>query len=454
MPLLGDPDALTGEIARLLPPPLDVALLTEFDETSSLTSTDRATGLGLLGAWADFEQENRESWLRYDSISAENLFRRVAAVSPNLYEEIVSPLLHVLPMTPGYDCSAAAALSCFHVFALQSRGAFDVRWCRGSISEKIFNPWAEKLKASGNVDIRGGSKVTAIEESTSGTKQFIVTVNDEEKIACDAVVMAIGATTAGRLIDCCPPLQSISNLSAQWKDLRGVTCVAVRLFMDSTAGNLVSGAMVDSPVVVCGPKIGGAPSLVETGFCIYDLTRLQDEFKDFKEEDGICTFEIDFFRADDLADKDNEEILNISLQAITDALCIKSVDILGSSAILDSSVVRARNAVSHFCVGSAKLSPPVRLKKGMYMCGDWVDRTGHSSWSTEKAVVTGRQAAKAFGTDFALSCQDTEVIPAPDDTRELALLRQVASIIRRIIPEGLPPAPWAIASRLFSSGGG
>ena len=40
-------------------------------------------------------------------------------MSEALYDELVQPLLHVLPMAPGYDVSAAAALSCFHVFALQ-----------------------------------------------------------------------------------------------------------------------------------------------------------------------------------------------------------------------------------------------------------------------------------------------------------------------------------------------
>ena len=41
-------------------------------------------------------------------------------MSVALYDELVQPLLHVLPMAPGYDVSAAAALSCFHVFALQA----------------------------------------------------------------------------------------------------------------------------------------------------------------------------------------------------------------------------------------------------------------------------------------------------------------------------------------------
>ena len=45
-----------------------------------------------------------------------------AGIADALYEEFVSPLLHVLPMCPAYNCSSATALSCFHVFALQSPG--------------------------------------------------------------------------------------------------------------------------------------------------------------------------------------------------------------------------------------------------------------------------------------------------------------------------------------------
>ena len=76
--------------------------------------------------------------------------------------------------------------------------------------------------------------------------------------------------------------------------------------------------------------------------------------------------------------------------------------------------MRARRAVSHFAVGSAALSPGVRLGgHGLYACGDWVDRTGHASWSTEKAVVTGRQAAAAVAADLKLRGVDSAVPISP-----------------------------------------
>ena len=455
-----DPSALLAKFADLLPPPLDVALLADYDENNPLTFADRISGLGLLGAWADFGQEDPESWDRYDKISADNLFRSVAGVSPRMYKELVSPLLQVLPMTPGYDCSAAAALSCFHVFALQTRGAFDVRWCRGTISEKIFNPWAKKLKAGGNVQIRGSAKVTSIEEiqTDSGTK-FTVSVNGNESIECDAVVLAVGGTAIKRLLPSCPPLASLPGADG-WKNFRGVTCVAIRLFLrpvENEDGSLslpssVANAMKDSPVVVCGANIGGIPQLSETGFCIYDLQRLQDEFKSPVESDGneaCVALEVDFYRANDMAEMgDNMEVAKLALRAISAALDIEPID---PGLLLDVSVVRAKDAVSHFCVNSASWSPEVKLSNGLYICGDWIDRKGHASWSTEKAVVTARQAAGVLATDFGFEC-DAEVIPAASDTPQLAALRQSAKLFRRVAPKDfVPPAPWILAKRL--SGG-
>lgn len=451
-------NALLSKVADLLPPPLDVALLSDFDQgnRNPLTLADRASAIGLLGAWCDFEQENPDSWKKYDKISAENLFRSVAGITPRLYDELVSPLLHVLPMTPGYDCSAAAALSCFHVFALQARGAFDVRWCRGSISERIFNPWAAKLTSGGSVNIRGASKVTSIDEirEEDGGRKFRVTVNGEDSIACDAIVLAVGGTAMKRLLPNSPPLANLPDAEG-WKKFRGVTCVAVRLFLrpetDGTSGgpgmiSSVAKAMKESPVVVCGPAIGDIPQLCEAGFCIYDLQRLQDEFQLSNSTETVA-LEIDFFRADDLAAIDDDmEIAKIALRAVAAALEIAPLD--PDSSILDLSVVRARDAVSHFCVNSASWSPDVRLRKGMYICGDWVDRPGHASWSTEKSVVTARQAVGALASDFGISCE-TDVIPAAKDTPQLSALRQIARSLRSLTPfEIIPPAPWVLFKQL------
>jgi uncharacterized protein with NAD-binding domain and iron-sulfur cluster len=462
-----DPAQVMKYLADLLPPPLDVAVLAEFPPESPLTVTDRISALGMLGAWADFGQEDDESWARYDRISAENLFCASARVTPALYRELVSPLLHVLPMTPGYDCSAAAALSCFHVFALQSRGAFDVRWCRGTISERIFNPWASQLQARGNVKIRGSSKVTSVAAKNGG---YELVINNNETLECDAVVLAVGGTALKHLLPSCQPLQQLPA-SQKFYKLRGITCVAVRMFLrpDAVTTTGLEGGMYDStqlppcvaqamhasPVVVCGPRIGGLPQLAETGFCIYDLQRLHDEFavvnQGNHEKDPCAAIEVDFFRADTITDMESDaEVSKLALRAVGAALNVNALD---PSLLLDVAVVRAKDAVSHFCVDSASASPGVRMTKGIYMCGDWIDRAGHASWSTEKAVVTGRQAAHELAKDFGLQ-SNIEVLPAAPDSPQLSALRQAAKAMRGVLSpllghDMLPVSLWVVARQIM-----
>lgn len=445
-------------LAALLPVPLDLALLADFDPSSPLNAADRVSAIGLLGAWADFGQEDEESWERYDSISAEDLFLKKAGISTTLYEELVLPMLHVLPMCPGYDCSAAAALSCFHVFALQSQGAFDVRWCRGAIAESIFNPWTEQLTGLG-VNIMGSAKVSSIEKATEGFQIQLDGQNDT--MSCDALIMAVGGTAMGRLASSSP---AFDNQQIEFGKNRGVTCVAVRIFLkpstvttglaggqyDSTeAPSEVANAMKDSPVAVCGPVIGGIPELEETGFCIYDLQRLHNEFSVANNENRTAVLEVDFFRADAIAEiEDDSEVAALALKTI--ATTFKTSPISPGD-IVDLAVVRARNAVSHFAVKSASYSPPIKLEDNLYMCGDWIDRSGHASWSTEKAVVTGRQAATALLEDRSMG-HSINVIPAAPDTQALQGLRRVAKLLRSVAPppgDGVPPSPWSFVKSVL-----
>ena len=462
-------EAALKRVADTLPAPLDTALLADFAPGSRLTLADRASALGLLAYWADFRQEDPESWARYDAISAEELFKGRGGVSDGLYEELVQPLLHVLPMAPGYDVSAAAALSCFHVFALQARGAFDVRWCRGGISELIFAPWQAKLEARGNVCLRGGARVGEISraeasedgdvniKAQAGLLQVSLVGDEAETLTADAVILAVGGTAAARLAEASPVMRGLPACQG-FDELRGVTCVAVRLFLKPsarrTAGLMggahdatllppeVAEAMRASPVVVAGPEVGGIPELAEAGFCIYDLQRMHDEHANGE----LGVLEVDFYRADDLAELEDDAVVALALRAAAAALEI-SPSVLVPSMVEDRAIVRARRAVSHFAVGSAALSPGVRLGgNGLYACGDWVDRTGHASWSTEKAVVTGRQAAAAVAADFKLSGVDSAVLPAEADTAPLAALRTLAGGARAAAlgADALPPpAPWA-----------
>eukprot|EP00986_Skeletonema_menzelii_P000649 scaffold186_cov129-Skeletonema_menzelii.AAC.5 len=413
--------AIRRLIAANLPPPLDLPVLAELNGSKSkgvLQPNDLLSGLGLLGAWADFEQESPTSWQRYDSQPASLLFEK-AGVTDALFEEL------------------------------------------------------DQLTKR-NVSIRGGARVSSIEKNESGKYTVSLDAAGEDKVGdtieCDAVVLAVGATAAGRLAASSPALSSLPA-TKDFDKLRGVTCVAVRLFLrpsGSISSNLRGGshsksqlpsdmtkAMIDSPIAVCGAGIGNVKELDEAGFCIYDLQRMHDEWSvdsyatnNVPDEEQLAVIEVDFFRAEKFVDLDNDGITDLALRAVSKALGTAKID---QSGIVDSTVLRARNAVSHFAPSSASYSPDVKLEKGVYFCGDWVDRKGHASWSTEKSIVTARQAASKLSTDFGLTRSRNEVIPAATDTPQLSTLRKLARLLRSYRPpSSLPPSPWVYAKQLLS----
>ncbi|GMI48655.1 hypothetical protein TrCOL_g10524 [Triparma columacea] len=441
---------ILSSIYGSLPPPLDTALLADFDE-KRLNLQDRISAVGLLSGWADFGQEDPDSWGRYDKISAAEFFLDYGGVTPNLYAELVSPMLHVLPMGPGSDISAAAALSCFHVFALQTRGAFDVRWAKGSLSDLIFDPWRVKLEEKG-VRVEGGKRVNGIERAEDGDG-MVVTAEDGSEYTADAVILAVGGTSAAKLKEGSKALKEAEG-AKRVEDLRGVTCVATRIWLEpapspttglgggayssTTLPKAVARAMGESPIAVVGAGVL-LPELEETGFCIYDLQRMHAE--QHMAEDTAC-LEVDMYRADGIADMSDDEIVELALRAVSSALKIDPLQVN----VVDRAIVRARNAVSHFNIGSAAASPGIKWGRNVYACGDYIDRQGHASWSTEKAVVTGKQAAERVAKDLGLKGVKARVIPAAPDTPQLSNLRRLAKSIRRVSgAQRLPvPVPWTI----------
>ena len=98
----------------------------------------------------------------------------------------------------------------------------------------------------------------------------------------------------------------------------------------------VAQAMAASPVAVVGPKV--LPELEETGFCIYDLQRMHDEFA----SGDVAVLEVDLYRADQIAEiEDDAEVVSLALRAATAALRLPA-SALDASAVVDSAVVRAR----------------------------------------------------------------------------------------------------------------
>lgn len=98
-------------------------------------------------------------------------------------------------------------LGTFYFYALAHQADFDVCWCKGSVSERIFAPLIENIKASGAV-IQGGRLVSDISLDSEGNA-VSVTARDrdggETVYPADAVVFAVGITGVVLLIhnQCC-----------------------------------------------------------------------------------------------------------------------------------------------------------------------------------------------------------------------------------------------------------
>eukprot|EP00904_Undaria_pinnatifida_P006579 jgi/Undpi1/3050/HiC_scaffold_15.g06426.m1 len=460
---------ILGDLPRL-PAPLGPALYPQF----------RLSALGLTKAFLDFDGSD-VAWRRYDKITARELFRS-AGVSQRLYDEFLEPMLLVLPMCPGEDCSAAAALSCFQYFALEHQGDFDVRWLRGSASDLIFAPWLRAIEEDGG-QVLGGKRVSTIrfkdttaaastdsedtksssgvvggakgggegdaggeetKASTSsgvvgGTKDaflggeggadggcgsggiLAVETTDGQVFEADAVVLAVGITAAKGLVRSSPRLAAQPEFQAL-SNLRGVDVVAVRLFFKERI-NLPRAASVAGG--------GMAPGLEQAGLTFYHLNDLQDAYR--SQEASVV--EVDMYHASSLLPLKDEGVMETALKALNTAL-----PELGVSADMleDFAVVRAVQAVSHFFPGAFQHMPtiqPCAAIPGVLMCGDWVDRGGHRSWSQEKALVEGRRAAAAACKHLKVrEGYYPSILPVEEDEPHLALGREAFKGLRSAVP--------------------
>jgi len=452
-PVLGD----TAKLRRL-PAPLGPAIYSEFGTLGLGERLAAALPLGL--PWLDFDG-GPESWERYDDATAEALLKgegampglsgilpgggAMAAARARLYDEFLEPMLLVLPMAPGHDVSAAAALSCFSFFALEHQGDFDVRWLRGSATELIFEPWRKRLTERG-VNIRDGARAQEIRLETdhdakeakggdlddlaaaaapratprargaakpavcsvgvagavggSGGAAGDASTNDLELVKCDAVISAISISATQGLVRssnshlaALPEFQRINRLRP------GIGCVAVRLWLSRPLPT-----PLETPSNVAGAHL--APGLGKCGFTFYHLNELQDQFRD----ERLPVLEVDFYNASPLLAMGDAAVLRVARNALANA-CPESFEFLRTEEdgeakgeeeeeeegpVQDFAVVRVGGAVSHFAPGTFRNLPPLEAPSlaNFFFAGDWVDRGGHRSWSQEKALVTGYQAAQ------------------------------------------------------------
>ncbi|TAE57599.1 MAG: FAD-dependent oxidoreductase [Nostocales cyanobacterium] len=388
-----------------LPTPLGTFVYTQFQR---LPLIDRLSALPLLYSVVDFDNSD-DAWQRYDYITARELFKTFG-VSARLYKEAFEAMLLVGLFAPGEQCSAAATLGMLYYFILAHQPDFDVVWCRGTVGEKIFRPWVNRLEKLG-VKILSNHKVTDVIIDDNSVKGVVC---NDQVFDADAVIFAVGITGMKKIVANSPSLQNYSEFR-NLNNLKAIDVLATRLWFDRKIN-------IPRPSNACF----GFDNT--TGWTFFDLNALHDEFKEQTE----TVVEVDFYHANQFLGLSDQEIIKIVQGYLT--TCIPGFK---DAKVIDSSVIRLPNAVTHFSPGSYQnMLPATTSLKNLFMSGDWII-TRHGSWSQEKAFVTGLEAAN-LTIDHLGTGKKANILPVEKDENHIQLLRNINQNIRNIGKSILP----------------
>ncbi len=389
-----------------LPTPLGTFVYTQFKR---LPLIDRLSALPLLYALVDFDNSD-EAWKRYDNMTARELFKQYG-VSERLYKESFEPMLLVGLFAPGEQCSAAAALGMLYYFILAHQPDFDVRWCRGTVGEMIFRPWVEQIEKAGG-RILANHRVTDVRVGSDNAINAVIC--DDEVFEADAVIFSVGITGMKKIVGQSERLRSRSEFR-NLANLSGIDVLAARLWFDRK---------IDIPL----PSNACFGFHQTTGWTFFDLNVLHDEYKN---EPGTVV-EVDYYHANQLLNLSDDQVIPL-VQADL-AGCLST---FGDAKVMDQSVIRIHQGVTHFAPGSYRyLLPATTSFTNTFMSGDWIV-TRHGSWSQEKAYVTGLEAANHVIRQLG-SGQLANIIPVVPDEPHIQAARTLNRAARNLQEQFLP----------------
>ncbi|MGV2829835.1 hydroxysqualene dehydroxylase [Myxosarcina sp. GI1(2024)] len=388
-----------------LPSPLGTFFYTRFKR---LPLSDRLSALPLLYTVIDFDNSD-EAWARYDKVTARELFKQFG-VSTRLYRESFEPMLLVGLFAPGEQCSAAAALGMLYYFILAHQPDFDVVWCRGTVGERIFQPWIENIKHFGG-KVLTHKRVSDIVLDEAGNATGVKC--GTEFFAADAVISSVSVSGIKKIVENSSTLKNYPQFR-NLAELRGINVLATRLWFDRK---------IDVPL----PSNACFGFDVNVGWTFFDLNALQDEYR----AEPYTVIEADFYHAARLLPMSDEQIIAKVQRDL--ATCIPE---FAKAKVIDSSIIRVKEGVTHFFPGSYQNLLSARTPiPNLFMSGDWIV-TRHGSWSQEKAYVTGLEAANLVIDKFGRGTR-ANIIPVESDEPHIKVARNINKTLRdwaKILP--------------------
>ncbi|PLZ88528.1 hydroxysqualene dehydroxylase [Fischerella thermalis] len=389
-----------------LPTPLGTFIYTQFKR---LPLIDRLSALPLLYAVIDFDNSDA-AWRRYDFVTARELFKDFG-VSARFYSESFEPMLLVGLFAPGEQCSAAATLGMLYFFILAHQPDFDVVWCRGTVGEKIFRPWIQHIEKLGGRFLTS-KRVTDLIIDTNNRATGVVC--GEEVFDADAVIFAVGVTGMKKIVSSSSSLQT----RAEFRNLNNLGAIDV----------LATRLWFDRKITIPRPSNACFGFDQTTGWTFFDLNALHDEYQ---HESGTVV-EVDFYHANQFIPLEDQDIVSIVQRYL--ATCIPEFQ---QAKVIDHSVIRLPQAVTHFAPGSYRYMLPAKTSvKNVFMSGDWIISC-HGSWSQEKAYVTGLEAANLVISHLGEGTP-AQILPVAADEPHIQLARTVNRTVRHVSKSILP----------------
>jgi len=335
------------------PSPLGLMYYTSFGDYRfrNLPLADRASMLPLLTAVLEHDIDD-DAYREYDKLSAHELFRRFG-VSDRLYEEFLRPILLVGLFAPPEELSAAVTLGMLYFYVLGHQYDFDVAWCRGTLSERIFMPLVSRIESSGGT-VKGGQFVTSIDvdEQTGAVRRVMAkdAASGEERVfETDAVVMAVGINAMKKLVTQSPSLKRPEFRKVM--NLKSLDVISTRVWLDKKIdfeypSNVFSGF---------DETVGGT---------FFHLNDLQDEYRDAEGSVVAC----DFYHAAELLPLSDEQIVGKIFSMLS---TVKPE--VSSAKVVDSAVLRFPQAVTAFAPGTYANRPTQTTSiNNLFLAGDWV----------------------------------------------------------------------------------
>ncbi|PIN19185.1 Amine oxidase [Handroanthus impetiginosus] len=377
-----------------LPTPFGTLLNTQFVR---LPFIDRLTSLPLTAAVIDFDNTDT-AWRKYDPITARELLKQFGC-SERLYRDVFDPLLQVGLFAPAEQCSAAAALGMINYFILANQKHFDLVLCRGTLREKIFQPWIESLKSQGCRFLDGREVTDVVLNEETGCISEVIC--EKESFKTDALILAIGISTLQEIIQNSAALCGREEFLKVMK-LNSTDLLTVKLWLDRKVNVPYASS------ISCGFDDYSA-------WTFFDLSTIYDEYKDSTS----TIIQADLYNANDLLPLKDEKIVEKVMSWLSK--CIKEFE---SASVVDKEIGRFPKFHTHFFPGSYKYMMRGSTSfPNLYMAGDWIVNR-HGSWLEEKSLVSGLEAANRV-VDYLEEGSFARIIPVQEDQPHIQSLRSL-----------------------------